>query len=80
MLKSLHRSGKALLSPDAWKIRVLFWSGAIIVGLVASAFAIVTEYVNEGFNHLLEISPYLPFLLCPLGLVLVATLTVRYFP
>ena len=80
MFKYLHRSGKALLSPDAWKIRVLFWSGAIIVGLVASGFAIVTEYVNEGFNHLLEISPYLPFLLCPLGLVLVATLTVRYFP
>ena len=80
MFKYLHRSGKALLSPDAWKIRVLFWSGAIIVGLVASAFAIVTEYVNEGFNHLLEISPYVPFLLCPLGLVLVATLTVRYFP
>jgi len=80
MFKYLHRSGKALLSPDAWKIRVLFWSGAIIVGLVASGFAIVTEYVNEGFNHLLDISPYLPFLLCPLGLVLVATLTVRYFP
>lgn len=80
MLKHLHRSGKALLSPDAWKIRALFWSGAIIVGLVASAFAIVTEYVSEGFNHLLEISPYVPFLLCPLGLVLVATLTVRYFP
>ena len=55
MFKYLHRSGKALLSPDAWKIRVLFWSGAIIVGLVASGFAIVTEYVNEGLSRLLQV-------------------------
>jgi len=80
MLKHLHRSGKALLSPDAWKIRLLFWCGAVIVGLVASAFAIVTEYVTEGFNELLAISPYLPFVICPLGLVLVAWMTVKFFP
>jgi H+/Cl- antiporter ClcA len=80
MLKYLHRSGKALLSPDAWKIRVLFWTGAVVVGLVASAFAIAADYVNEGFSHLLAISPYLPFIITPLGLGLVALMTVYFFP
>ena len=78
--KHLHRSGKALLSPDAWKIRFLFWFGAVLVGLVASGFAIVTEHANAGFNRLIEISPYLPFLVCPLGLLVVSWLTVKFFP
>lgn len=80
MFKHLHRSGKALLSPDAWKIRFLFWSGAVIVGLVASGFAIASERANAGFQQLIEISPYLPFAVCPLGLVLVSWLTVKFFP
>ena len=80
MLKHIHRSGKALLSPDAWKIRVLFWSGAVVVGLVASGFAITTEYANEGFTHLISVSPYLSLVICPLGLVTVSWLTLRYFP
>lgn len=80
MLHHIHRSGKALLSPDAWKIRVLFWFGAIIVGLVASGFAIFSEHANHGFNRLVEISPYLPFVVCPLGLVLVSWLTTHFFP
>jgi H+/Cl- antiporter ClcA len=80
MLHKIRRSGKRLLSPDAWKIRILFWSGASIVGLVASGFAITTEHANDWFHELIKTSPYLPFLLCPLGLVLVSWLTRRYFP
>jgi H+/Cl- antiporter ClcA len=80
MLRHIHRSGKALLSPDAWKIRILFWFGAVVVGLVASGFAIVTEGANHGFNRLIQISPYLPFIVCPLGLVMVSWLTRRCFP
>jgi len=80
MLHHIRRSGKALLSPDAWKIRVLFWLGAVIVGLVASGFAIVAEDANRGFNRLIEVSPYLAFIVCPLGLVLVSWLTERLFP
>ncbi len=80
MLRNIRRSGKNLLSPDAWKIRILFWSGAVVVGLIASGFAIVSEHANEGFSHLVEISPYLPFLVCPLGLMLVSWLTVKFFP
>ena len=80
MLHHLRRSGRELMSPDAWKIRILFWSGAIIVGLVATGFAIATEHANELFHDMLAHSNYLPFLLCPLGLVLVSWLTRTWFP
>jgi H+/Cl- antiporter ClcA len=79
MLHHLRSSGKALLSPDAWKIRILFWTGAVIVGLVATGFAISSERANDWFHALLEVSPYAPFLVCPLGLVLVSWLTRKFF-
>jgi len=80
MFRHLRRSGKSLLSADAWKIRVLFWSGAVIVGLAASAFAISSEYANDWFHQVIRYSPYAPFIVCPLGLVLVSWLTRRFFP
>jgi H+/Cl- antiporter ClcA len=80
MLNQLRRSRKTLLSPDAWKIRILFWTGAIIVGLVASGFAITTEYANDGFHELIELWPYAPFVVCPLGLVAVSWLTRKFVP
>jgi len=79
MLHHLRSSGKALLSPDAWKIRILFWTGAVIVGLVATGFAIGSEQANDWFHELIELSPYAPFVVCPLGLVLVSWLTRKFF-
>ncbi len=80
MLTHIRNSGKHLLSPDAWKIRLIFWAGAVLVGVVASAFAISTEYTHEGFHWMLGYGDWVPFLLCPLGLMLVSWLTRRYFP
>ena len=80
MLSHIRKSGKDLLSPDAWKVRIIFWSGAVLVGLVASGFAISTEYAVEGFQQLLEYGDWIPFVLCPLGLVLVSWLTRHVFP
>ena len=80
MLTHIRKSGKRLLSPDAWKIRLLFWAGAVLVGLVASGFAISTVYAEEGFHHLLGYGDWVPFVLCPLGLALVSWLTRSIFP
>lgn len=63
-----------------WKRRLVFWSGAIGVGLVAILFAIACEWANAQFHKLLAVSPYLPLLLTPLGLVLIVILTRRFFP
>lgn len=63
-----------------WKRRLVFWSGAISVGVVAILFALACEWANGVFHKLLAISPYLPLLLTPLGLALIVYLTREYFP
>ncbi len=80
MFRNIRRSGRLLLSPDAWKIRILFWTGAVIVGLVATGFALSAEFADHSFQQLIQSSPYLPLLICPLGLMLVSWLTRRFFP
>jgi len=80
MFRHIRKSSQSLLSPDAWKIRILFWSGAVIVGLVATGFALSTAFVDHSFHQLVQSSPYLPLIVCPLGLMLVSWLTRRFFP
>jgi hypothetical protein len=64
MFSYIRKSSQSLLSPDAWKIRILFWSGAVIVGLVATGFALSTEFVDHSFHQLVQTSPYLPLVIC----------------
>lgn len=63
-----------------WKRRVVFWSGAISVGLVAILFAVACEWANGVFHKMLAISPYMPLLVTPLGLALIVYITRKYFP
>ncbi len=63
-----------------WKRRFVFWSGAICVGLVAILFAIACEKANGLFHKLIAISPFLPLLITPLGLVLIVIITQKFFP
>jgi len=63
-----------------WKRRFVFWSGAISVGVVAIMFALACEWANGIFHKLLAISIYLPLLITPLCLALIAYITRRYFP
>lgn len=80
MFEHLHKTGRELLSPETWKARLVFWSGAVLVGLLATGFAISTEWANRWFVHLTAHNPYAPLVLCPLGLAGVAWLTRRLFP
>lgn len=43
-------------------------------------FAVACEQANVLFHKLLSISPYLPLLLTPLGLVLIVLITRKFFP
>ena len=63
-----------------WKRRLVFWSGAISVGLVAILFAVACERANGVFHRMLSISPFLPLLVTPLGLALIVYITRKYFP
>jgi len=80
MLKHFQKSSKTLISPDAWKARIILWSGAVVVGLLATGFAIAIEHANHFFLSGVSEHPYLPFIVSPLGLMLVAWLTIRYVP
>jgi len=80
MLKQLKHSGKWLISHKDWRAHLTFIVGGIVVGLVATFMAITSEWANHLFIATTEISPYLPFIISPLGLVLVVWLTRKYFP
>lgn len=80
MIRRFRRTSARLLSAKAWKTRLVFWSGAVMVGLAAVLFALASEHANDGFRGLVERWPLLPLILSPAILVLVAWLTRRWFP
>lgn len=79
-LRYLRMTLRTYLSPHQWKARLVFWGGAILVGLVSALFALGSEAASHLFRQIESQSPYLPLLLTPAGLVLIAWLTRRYFP
>lgn len=45
-----------------WKRRLVFWSGAVTVGLVAILFAVASEWANGVFHKMLAMSSFLPLM------------------
>lgn len=76
-LQKRHRV--SLLSARLWLRHMLFWGGAVGVGLAATAFAMGSDYAHTLFQRALAVSPWLPLLITPLTLAGVAALTQRYF-
>ena len=76
----LRRTKHAWFSPLLWRKRIVFWSGAFAVGLIAVLFAMASEHAHGGFRYLISISPWLPLLVTPLGFVAIAYITRRFFP
>ena len=63
-----------------WRMRLVFWGGAVAVGLVSVAFAWASNRATGTFHHLL-IHPGLAFVLTPGTFVLSETwLARRFFP
>lgn len=80
VIEQLKKQGRTLLSARGWHTRLVFWSGAVMVGLVATLFALASEQANGLLKQLVEYSPYLPLVVSPALLMLVAWLTFRFFP
>jgi H+/Cl- antiporter ClcA len=62
-----------------WKLRVVFWGGALTIGVVAAMFALLSFEADGWFRRLHADSPWLSLLLPPIGLTLIAWLTRRFF-
>jgi H+/Cl- antiporter ClcA len=62
-----------------WIGRLIFWSGAILTGLVAVLFANITEVATETLHSLNDRFWFWPFISAPLGGALIVWLTRTYF-
>lgn len=68
------------LSKLMWQRRLVFWSGALFVGLLSVGFAILSDYGQHLFRAAEGAGWWAPFLLTPLGFVLIRWLTRTYAP
>lgn len=64
-----------LFSPVEWRRRVLFWSGAVLVGLAAVGFAQAADYAYGLFRGVVTHNRFWAFLITPVTFALLAWLT-----
>jgi len=74
-----RRRRKLLFSGRRWRTRLVFWGGAIAVGVVSVAFAAAATQATHLFRWLL-FNPWFALVLTPAGFVLSAWLAARFFP
>ncbi|WP_266158818.1 chloride channel protein [Dyella silvatica] len=67
--------GSEWLSLSHWRRHILFWTGAVLVGLAAVGFAQAADYVFGLFCRVVEHSRFWPFLITPITFALLAWLT-----
>jgi len=75
--KPIHKMRRYVLSRRKWKLRVVFWGGAISIGAVAAVFAMATVMADDTFRHFYQQHPHIALVIPPLGLAVIAALT-RY--
>ncbi|MGR9085552.1 MAG: chloride channel protein [Gammaproteobacteria bacterium] len=68
------------LSIHAWKQRLVFWIGAIIVGLVIVMMTLLSEWAARTYRTVSLHYDWFHFVIPPVGLGLTAWLTYRFFP
>ncbi|QWW70079.1 chloride channel protein [Rhizobium sp. WYJ-E13] len=79
----LRRSRVIWGSFSLWRPRLVFWCGALAIGLVSVGFARLADLAQRAFGSLTssgEWSFLLPLILSPLGFMLSAFLAARLFP
>jgi H+/Cl- antiporter ClcA len=72
-----HRSlfGHEFFAPAQWRRRAVLWTGGVLVGLAAIAFARASDVAFQMFRHMLDWSRWVPVLLTPATFALLAWLT-----
>ncbi|SEV90802.1 chloride channel protein [Luteibacter sp. 329MFSha] len=63
------------LSPTQWRRRIVFWVGAIVVGLAAVLFARAADFASEAFRGMAAYGRWVPFLVTPSMFALLCWLT-----
>lgn len=63
-IHALRRSRLLRLTGHYWRMRVVFWGGALTVGVVSIFFAIAANYAQAAFRHIL-VHPWLALIVTP---------------
>ncbi len=69
-----------LLSPALWRKRLVFWVGALLIGITASYFAIAADWAQQTFNRVLSHDAWLSLIICPACFTVAAWLTKTFCP
>ncbi|MFK5947452.1 MAG: chloride channel protein [Methylococcales bacterium] len=76
----MHTQFSTFFSIISWKQRIVFWGGAIFVGILIVAMTLLSEWAAETYRLLSQQYFWFNFLVAPLGLSFTAWLTFRFFP
>lgn len=78
----LHRRSRvARLFRHIWRPRIVFWAGALGIGLISVVFARLADQAQALFHQTVSSGGWaVPLLLTPAGFALCSWLAVRYFP
>jgi len=79
MRRHVRRLKYRFFKPQSWRMRLVFWGGAILVGLVAAVFALLADQADQVFRSIIEYNRYLPLLITPAGFVLTVYITRTIF-
>jgi H+/Cl- antiporter ClcA len=81
--KLLRRSKVIFGSAALWKPRLVFWFGALAIGVISVGFAKLADMAQKAFGALTSSGQWgflLPLLLAPAGFMLSAFLAAKLFP
>ena len=75
-----RRNQRKLFSASAWRVRLVFWIGAVMVGLVCALFAILADYADVVFRAIIGLGDWIPLVMTPLVMVGLVWATRKIFP
>lgn len=79
----LRRSRRLVLSPRVWKPRLVFWTGALAIGVISVLFAKLADEAQGLFMGTFVTDDwrrFLPLVVTPLGFLLCTYMAVTFFP
>jgi len=70
----------SFFSRTSWRQRLVFWSGAILIGALIATMTLLSEWAAQTYRDLSNLYVWFNFIVPPLGLSLTAWITFRFFP
>lgn len=79
----LRRSRAMWGNTRVWRPRLVFWAGAVAIGVISVLFAKLADLAQETFHGVIETSgwtTFLPLIITPLGFIFCAYMAYSFFP